>query len=274
MASLLADLGWNAAGLSRLLLAMALIAARVVPIFTFAPTFGGRLLPGVVRVAVSLAFAALLVPAVGQPAVATWGQLPGAVAIAVLFAKEIAVGVALAFVVSLPFVAVDVAGRLADVARGASQAQVLVPQTGERTTPLGDFGLQLAIALFFLLGGHLLVLDALAASYEAVPIAGLPAASGWWGIARVSIDASAHMFAVAIGLAAPVLAATFLADLALGLVNRVAPQVQVYFVGMPAKAVLGVFAFMLALAAVAVTIAHDTLGGARAVVEAMRGLGR
>ncbi len=82
------------------------------------------------------------------------------------------------------------------------------------------------------------------------------------------------MIAAGVGLAAPVLAATFLSDLSLGLINRVAPQVQVYFVGMPVKAVVGVFVFMLALAVMATAIASETTGGISGLGDAVRALGR
>jgi flagellar biosynthetic protein FliR len=266
------QLGVDTGAISRLIFAVVLIAARIVPVFTLAPFFGGRLVPAPVRVGIAIAFSVLLLPTVGDPVTAAWAVDPGPVLVATLIAKEILVGLALGFIASLPFFAVDAAGRLADVARGASQSQLLNPQTGERTTPLGDFGLQLAILIFLFLDGHLLVIQSLATSYEALPVLSHTTTGGWGGVSQVAITASAHMIAVAIGLAAPVLAATFLADLSLGLVNRVAPQVQVYFVGMPAKAIVGVFVFMIALAALAVAVGGETLGGVSSIGEVIRAL--
>ncbi len=260
--------------ISRLILATALIAARLVPVFAFVPFFGGRLVPAPIRVGIAVAFALILLPVMGDPVTAAWAVDPSPVLIAVLLGKEILVGLTLGFVASLPFYAADAAGRLADVARGAQQSQILVPQTGERSTPLGDFSLQLAIVVFLLLDGHLLFLQSLATSYEAVPILTTPSAAGWGGAGQVAISASAHMIAAAVGLAAPVLAATFLSDLTLGLINRVAPQVQVYFVGMPVKAVLGIFVFMLALGAFTTALAGESAGGIRSLLEGIRGLAR
>lgn len=274
MGALIEQLGFDAGSISRLTLAMVLIAARMVPVFTVVPFFGGRLVPSPVRVGLAVAFAALLLPTVGDPVTAAWAANPSPVLVVTLIAKEVMVGLTLGFIAALPFFAADAAGRLADVARGASQSQVLVPQTGERSTPLGDMSIQLAIVIFLLLDGHLLFIRALATSYEALPILDHASPAAWGLTTRVAIDASAHMIAAAVGLAAPVLAATFLSDLTLGVVNRVAPQVQVYFVGMPVKAVVGIFVFMLALAAAATVIAGDSLGGIHALGEAIRGLGR
>ncbi len=271
---LLQQLGLDAGGISRLTFAVVLIAARLVPVFTIVPFFGGRLVPSPVRVGIAVAFAVLLLPTVGDPVTAAWAANVSPVLVATLIAKEILVGLTLGFVVSLPFFAADAAGRLADISRGASQSQVLVPQTGEMSTPLGDMSMQLAIVIFLFLDGHLLFIQSLATSYEALPILEHTSSSGWAAASGVAIDASAHMIAAAIGLAAPVLAATFLSDLTLGVINRVAPQVQVYFVGMPVKAVMGIFVFMLALGAAATVIAGDSLGGVGALGEAIRGLGR
>lgn len=270
----LEQLGLDPGGISRLIFAVALISARLIPIFTIAPFFGGRLVPSVVRIGIAIAFSVLLLPTVGEPLTADWAEASGPVLVAMLLGKEILVGFTLGFVVSLPFFAVDAAGRLSDVARGASMQQVLNPQTGERTTPLGDFGLQLAVLIFLLLDGHLMVIQALATSYEALPVVDHATVAGWGGASDIAIRASAHMIAAGVGLAAPVLAATFLSDLSLGLINRVAPQVQVYFVGMPIKAVVGVFVFMLALAVMATAIASETIGGISGLGDAIRALGR
>lgn len=268
LAALLAD-----AELSRWIVAGALIAARLVPVFTLAPFFGGRLLPATARVGLALAFAALLLPSVGAPVLASTTPPAGA-ALVGLLVKEVAIGSILGFLVALPFYAADAAGRLADMGRGASMSEVLVPQTGGRTTPLGDLSLQLAIVLFLFLDGHLLFFRALAASYEAVSIVGAPGAAGWGSVAQIAIASTGAMVAAAVGLAAPVLAATFLTDLGLGLLNRVSPQIQVYFVGLPVKAVLGVLAFMLALAAMMDVLGADLLGGVRSLDGAARGLAR
>jgi flagellar biosynthetic protein FliR len=236
------------AEISRALSLGLLGAARILPIFLIAPFFGGRLVPATVKVGVAITFVVLVWPALhlATPDLSALGP----VTLVALFLKEIALGVVLAFLVSMPFWAAEGAGRLADTARGANLAEVLVPQTGAQTSPLADVALQLAVILFFAVGGHLLFLRALAESYQAVPLVGFPAAATVQGLGDLAVEATSRLILVTLGLAAPVLAALFLADLALGLVNRVAPQIQVYFLGMSLKGVLGVLVFLLALASV------------------------
>lgn len=252
---------------ARIITVGGLAAARVLPVFTLAPFFGGRLVPATIRIAVSLAVVAILFPAVS--AATPDVRALGAVTFGALLFKEIAVGTVLAFLASLPFWAAEAAGRLADTARGANLAEVLVPQTGTQSSPLGDLALQLAVVTFFALDGHLLFLRALGASYEAIPLAGFPSVAGVQGVGELAVGATARLVLAALGLAAPVLAALFLTDLALGLVNRVSPQVQVYFVGMPAKALVGVLVFLLALGGAALALRRELTAGLDLVRRAL-----
>ena len=108
---------------TRLLVVGVLAAARVLPIFTLAPFFGGRLVPPLIRIAVSLAFVAVLFP--GIDAATPDLSALGPVTLGALLFKEVAVGLVLGFLASIPFWAVEAAGRLADTARGANMAEVL-----------------------------------------------------------------------------------------------------------------------------------------------------
>ena len=231
----------------RLIVYGALGAARVVPVFVIAPFFGGRLVPAPLRVAVALAFVALVFPAISAGAPAPSGL--GPLVLAGLLAKEVVVGALLGFLAAMPFWAAEAAGRLVDDARGADGA----------SAPLGDLALKLAIVIFFVVDGHLLFVRALAASYDAIPVVGLPPALAGGSLAELAVAATAHLVLAALGLAAPALAALLLADLALGLVNRASPHVPVYVLGMPAKAVLGVLVFLLALTGM-VTALRGELG--------------
>jgi type III secretion protein SpaR/YscT/HrcT len=254
----------------RILLVGALIAARILPVFVLAPLFGGRVVPATAKLAVSLAFAALVYPAVeaGTPDL---GPL-GPVLLVALFLKEILLGATIAYLVSLPFWAAEAAGRLVDTARGASFSEVLVPQLGTRTSPLADFSMQLVVVLFFSTGLHLVFLRALGASFETVPVWGFSAAEP--GLLALAVSTTTRLFWVALGLAAPVLAALFLTDLALGFVSRVAPQIQIFFIGMPAKAVLGVTVFLLALSSLAFVLSAELRHAMSDVARALELFGR
>jgi type III secretory pathway component EscT len=177
-----------------------------------------------------------------------------------VLARELVVGFGLGLVVSFAFRAAETAGRLADVLRGASLAEVLVPTSEERASPLGALYGLLAALVFVELGGVPRVLEALFASYRAVPLGGgLPPAT-LRAAASVVVVASARLLEASVALAAPVVVALWLTDLALGMVARVAPQVPVYFVGLPAKGLLAVGVVLLGLGALDHALAGELPG--------------
>jgi flagellar biosynthetic protein FliR len=221
---------------SAVLLLLAAILARVGAAVWIAPFLGGRLVPVTVRVGVALILCLIMLPLLLPTAPSSVSPALG-LAIVV---KEALVGAALGFLVALVFWAAEAAGRLADTVRGANLAEALIPQTGARSSPLGDLFFQLTLVLFIVLGGHRVFITALGASYEILPVAGFPAVQGLQGFALLCGRLTADLLLLALALAAPVVAALFLADLTLGLINRFAPQINVFFLAMPAKALLGI----------------------------------
>lgn len=219
-------------------------AARTIPIAWSIPAFGGPTLPGQIRLAMGIGLSFLCLPVLA-------GSHPagGAVLWGLLIAREVMVGVVMGFVVACMFRAAEAAGQFTDVLRGASMAEALSPTGEGRSSPLGALMLLLAAVVFFEIGGLVHVTSALVRSYEAIPLsiherfAGTPRA-----MAMVAIAASAKLIEAAIGLCAPAVVALLLADILLGIVGRAVPQIPLYFVAMPLKALLGVGAVLLGLA--------------------------
>jgi len=235
------------------LVAGGLVATRVFALLTFVPAFGVRSLPPPVRIALAVVLAIVLYPAVAGAAAIPTSPL----AILALAAKEVLVGATLGFAVALSFAALDMAGRLVDATRGATLAEVLDPLSGERTSPLAELHVQVGLLVFLALGGQRALVRALAHSYETAPLATFPAAArGLAPLAGGVIRLSADAIAVALVLAAPALVALYLSEIALGLLGRAAPQVGVFFVGMPLRAAVGIVAVLFALTAMTPAIAH------------------
>jgi flagellar biosynthesis protein FliR len=246
------------------IVAVGLGAARTVPVAWLIPAFGGPHVPAQVRMGLGLALAVLCLPRLG-------GQVPqaGPLVWILLVAREGAVGVTLGFVSSLVFRAAETAGRLTDVLRGANLAEVLNPVADERTSPLGDVTLLLAVVIFLELGGLGHVAAALARSYDAVPLTARTTPAGLGQAAGLALLASGQMLEAALGLAAPALVALLLADLALGAIGRVAPQIPLYFVGMPLKALLGVGAVLVSLGALHQALSEGFTGWAGLLARAV-----
>jgi type III secretion protein SpaR/YscT/HrcT len=231
------------ADLDRWAWALGLGAARAMPMAWLIPAFGGRHLPAYVRLGLGLALAGLCVPQV-------LGAFPvhaGGLFAVLLLLREVAVGLTVGFAASVLFRAAEAAGRLVDTVRGATTAEDLSPAAEGSATPLGELGLLLAVVIFLELGGVQYLATALARSYEAAPLSLTATPAGLSAAARLIVFSSAKLIETAVGLAAPAIVSLLLVDVVLGGIARLAPQIPVHVVGMPAKALAGVGIVLLGL---------------------------
>lgn len=243
MDRLVAELGGEDAIL-RWIAVGVLVAARVAPLTLFAPWLALRSMPALLRTAVVLALTASLTPL----ALASAPPIPaGGLSLALLSVREAIVGTTFAFATALPLLALDWAGQLTDTYRGASLAEVIAPSTGERTSPIGDLYLMMGIVLFLSLGGHRVAIEAFAAGLEAVPIGAVAVSGAAEEVAMGSLRLAGSALAFAAAIAAPAAAAIVLVEASLGLLARAAPQIPVFFAGMPLRAAAGLAAALLGL---------------------------
>lgn len=255
----------------RSVLLFALVMARVVPIVQLAPFLGGKATPRTVKTSIAFALAILVAPVVWTPEF-LFAEI-STIDLGLLIAKEALVGLTLGFVTALVFESVRMAGQIIDAARGQTMANVMVPQLPERVSVTADLLYQFSIALFFVLGGHHLFVTALVRSYRVIPPADFIAVDGpqtVLTIARLTADS----IAIGLLLALPVVAAILLADMVLALINKSAPQVNVFFLGMPAKALLGTAVVLLGLGLFAdefAVHAAENLEALQVVIETMGG---
>ncbi|HEX3696454.1 MAG TPA: flagellar biosynthetic protein FliR [Polyangia bacterium] len=236
--------------------------ARVIPLAIMLPAFGGRHVPLSIRLALGALLAALAWPLVAAAYGGAGLDRASPLLWILIVGRELAVGVAVGFVASLAFHAAEVAGQLGDGLRGANAAAILIPASdGGAPSPLGTLYLLLATVIFLEIGGLSRVIAALMNSYAAVPL-GLSNASvsGMQNAALVVLLASAKLLATALGLAAPLIVAMLLADVALAALARLAPDLPIYFLGLPVKALLGVGVILLGLGALHGTLASGFAG--------------
>jgi flagellar biosynthesis protein FliR len=226
-----------------IILTAALLVARVLPVIILSPFLGGEVIPSEIKIGLGVTLAIVLFPAVADRV----SHIPlGAIGFILLLLKEVFIGLCLSFVVSMVFEAVQIAGTVIDTLSGANMAQVMVPQIQQQVTLFASLKLQLSIVLFLTLNGHHLVLNAFADSLVALPIDAFPTFShGTWRFFDLFLRIFGDLLKIGLALAAPAFFATFLTDLSLGMINKVAPQIQVYFIAMsikPMVAVLMMFA--------------------------------
>jgi len=220
----------------RWVLAAVLAMARIGGAFAICPALAESMIPGVARRAAIFAMAFLAVPFIH-------GNMPPGEPNMWIFAfvalKEALIGFAIGFFAAVPFWVAENVGNFIDNQRGATMGEVYSPLSGAQDSTTGIFFSQVVSAIFFVGGAIFLFLGALYASYAVWPVF-------TQGIAFVqdaplqilgSLDA---MLRTTVVIAAPVIIVMFLATLGLGLVNRTAPQLNVFFLSMPVKSALGI----------------------------------
>ncbi|MEI6531557.1 MAG: flagellar biosynthetic protein FliR [Chlamydiota bacterium] len=220
--------------------------ARILPVVVLAPFFGARLMPAPARVAFSIALFLILLPGL-LITVPPLDWSPGLIS---YFIKETAVGFFIGFLVTIPFNIAQMSGIVIDFQRGSSSLTGQDITTGTQVSSNGILYNSMLIVIFFWLDGPFIFLDALFKSYTILPPDQFPAAefflngnSVFW---QSIIGIMAKMFALACQLAAPSLLTILMTDTFLGIINRLAQQVQISFLGQGLKAFFGDFALWLA----------------------------
>lgn len=222
------------------------VLARMIGTSLPIPFMGGNLIPGRIKFGVPLFFSVFMHPFIFAT---VDREMVPEVGFAIVghIVMNLFIGYCIGFVVSLPFHAISVAGAFMDTQRGTTFAQVINPGMGGQTTLLGQFLNMLFIAVFLSLGGFLIVFDGLRQSYEAFPLYGgtYPLLHPNAAAAEQFIVHTGEVFTIGVKLAAPVVLSMFLIDATLGIVNRTAPNIQVFFLGMPVKALAGLVVVLI-----------------------------
>lgn len=223
--------------------------ARILSFLTIVPFFGGQAVPGRVKVAVATALVIIVYPALAADLPKDGGALPfGPLGFIALLIKEAFVGFTLGYIAASVFEAIQIAGRIIDVQRGSSMAELFAPQVQARVSELGQLKLQLAIVIFLAIGMHHLFLRALLDSFILIPATRFPTIeSGWSPAVAFIVQVVTTMFSFGIQLAIAPVVALLLTDLFFGIINRVAPQINVFFLSMPVKMAVGILMVALAL---------------------------
>jgi len=213
---------------------------RVLALISVAPLLGHRAVPMRLKIGLALALTAVLAPLVPAPPITD--ALSGAGL--ALLAQNILIGLMLGFAVRLIFAALELAGELIGLQMGLSFAGFFNPATGMAQNAVGSFMSLLALLMFIAIDGHLLLLAALADSFRLFPLTGgggLPL--GLEAMVRMAAD----MFAIALTLALPFLAVMMLTHIVLGVLARIAPQLNVFAIGFPLTILVGLATLMLLL---------------------------
>lgn len=212
-----------------------LFLARFLPIIALSPFFGARVLPHPVKVALAMSMFVIFLP---QLLTTTSAPVTFSIYALVLIAKEMLIGLILGMIISMPFTIVQSVGMIIDHQRGGASLMVNDPVIQNQNSPLGTLFNSVLIFLFFYINGPFIFLNALIESYQVIPPdkflnpSFFERSTPFWNLL---VDLFNRVMVIAIQLASPALLAILMTDVFLGIANRLAPQVQITFLGMPLK---------------------------------------
>jgi flagellar biosynthesis protein FliR len=219
---------------------MFLVLMRCAGFVITAPLLGHRGVPMPIKAGLAVALTVALA--------ARAGSTPGAAPVLLAVPIELGIGVALGFILSLGFHAVEMTGRLISLQTGLSLEAVLSPTGGnEGATALDPLFALLAGLLFLALDVHLAMVGVIARSFEAFPLG-----AGWPGsVWLAAVQLSTLLLEIGVRIALPLALVLLLAELAMALVARAIPQLNVFVLSLPLKLTLGIVLLIASLPALA-----------------------
>ena len=225
---------------SALILAVLLLSIRLSALLLLSPLFSVAQLPARVRVLFVISLATVLTLAL-QPSLQAMPDTFAELLLAAI--NELLLGAALAFGVFAAFGAFMFGGRLLDFQMGFGVAALIDPATSNQSPLIGTALNMMAVATFFLLNGHHLLIRGIAYGLDRVPLGA--------SLTTLSIDAMVIqfglMFVYGVAVVAPALVALLLVDAGMAIAARTMPQVNMFIVGLPIKIFVGLLLLALSL---------------------------
>lgn len=216
---------------------------RITALFMVVPFYATQFIQGVPRNATLISFSLILVPMVipMMPA-----ESLSIIELGGIIIKEVLIGVILGYLAGSVFWIAQNIGFLIDNQRGATMASVFDPLTGNDTSPFGLLFGRLMVAFFFVGGGFISLLAVVYGSYEIWPIFSyIPNFKPHFAL--FFLQYADHIIRQTFVLAAPIVILVFLTEFGFGLINRFAPQLNVFFLSMPVKSAVGLFMLVIYL---------------------------
>jgi flagellar biosynthetic protein FliR len=237
-------------------LILLLVFVRMSALFVATPVFGRREMPAYLKIGLAFFCSYILVPLLGDVQV----EYTNLLSFAVIVAKEFLVGIIIGFVSFLVFTALCIAGQIIDIQIGFGMVNVLDPTMNSQVPLTGNFIYILITLLFLSMDGHHMLLSALFKSYSVLPINGFEFTEA---MVNNMTTIFSDVFMIGFKISMPVLAAALLAEVALGILSRTVPQMNVFVVGIPLKIGIGLLTLyiMMPIFIQIMTVTFDRMYG-------------
>ncbi len=218
-----------------------LVFVRMTGLFVISPIFGRRNIPVYLKIGVSFLTALILINTIKIDKLDYYDNI---YQYTFLVFKEFIVGIILGYVSYLIFTAVYIAGQLIDMQIGFGMVNVIDPVSNIQIPITSNFYFIVSILVLLALNGHHIIIRALFESYKYISIGGET-----FNVSLMNdiVRIFGEVFLLGFKISAPVVAAMLITDIALGVISKSIPQLNVFMVGMPAKIILGILVMVLTM---------------------------
>jgi flagellar biosynthetic protein FliR len=248
------------------ILAFALVLLRVASFVIIWPVFSVYSVPNLLKILFALTLTVVLFPVINRSGL---NQQALNQDVAWLAIKEVMTGLCLGFLTRLFFFAVAAGGNLIATSAGLANAQIFNPTMGATTTTVEQFYLTIATLLFLSLNGHHIFLTGLAQSFDAVPLS----------LSGINIavfkDSGEFLQAVTeagIKISAPVMVTVFVMNIAMGIVGRAVPQINVLITSMSVNFMTGLIVMLVSIPALIFELDHELMDFSTMLFKFMKAL--
>lgn len=221
-----------------------LILVRVASFFVTLPLFSYRNIPVIYRIGLAFFLSWMIFFTLNKPEIPIDGYY------IILILKESIVGLSIGLIAYMIVTVIQIAGGLIDFQMGFAIANVIDPQTGVQSPLTGQFLYTLSLLFLLSINGHHLILDGIFYSYTFIPLDQLLIPFGNEQMMKFILKIFGQIFVIAFQMSIPIVGSLFLVDIALGIVARTVPQLNIFVVGFPLKIFVSYLILFVAFGAI------------------------
>jgi flagellar biosynthetic protein FliR len=227
---------------------------RIMGLIAASPLLGNSAVPASVKISLGVMIAAIVAPAV--PA---WPATdPMSMAGLLIVMQEMLIGLAMGFSIRIIFAAVEMAGEISSLTKGLGFATFFDPTSQGRSSAISQFLSLVATMAFLAVNAHLVLISALVESFSTLPVSAIPVYGG--GFKQLA-DWGGKIFSVGVQLSLPIVAALLITNVALGILTRAAPQLNLFGIGFPITLGVGLLVVAMTLPYLGMPIQNLFLDG-------------
>lgn len=244
-----------------------LVLVRISGMFLLSPIFGRRNIPNYFKVGFCFILTVITANVVTVPDLSS---LTSFTSYAILIGKELLLGLTMGFISYALFSAIYIAGQLIDTQIGFGMVNVIDPLSNIQIPITADFYVILATLFMLVTDSHHLLIKAIVDSYEIIPPGGVLFSDG---ALKHIVDLFYQTLVIGFRIAAPITAVTLITNVALGIVSKAMPQMNVFMLGMPLKIIVGLATILITIAAFRGTVNYIMESTYRNIYNFLRNAG-